>query len=228
IGPNEQNEEMADVLLAACRSENVDELVAAQNIAGLTPKVVDIEAFAMETAYSLLGQALPDNGVGKTVAIVDVGATMTTLSIAHDFKVIFTREQVFGGKQLTDEIMRRYDMSYEEAGLAKKQGSLPEDYDSEVLEPFKDAMAQQVSRTLQFFFSSSQFNSVDHILLAGGCSALPGIDSVIEKKLGIPSVVANPFVNMSLASKINPDALASDAPSLVIACGLAMRRFDPK
>ncbi len=152
LGISEKNEEMVDVLLAASRSENVDIRVAALELGGLTAKIVDVEAFAMESAFSLLGHQLPDSGIGKTIAVVDIGATMTTLSVSHDFKVIYTREQVFGGKQLTDEIQRRYGLSYEEAGLSKKQGGLPENYEPEVLQPFKEAMVQQVSRSLQFFF----------------------------------------------------------------------------
>ncbi|MCC6303274.1 MAG: pilus assembly protein PilM [Gammaproteobacteria bacterium] len=228
MGPSEKQEGMVDVLLAASRSENVDVRVAALELGGLNARIVDVEAFAMEAAFSLLASQLPDNGVGKTIAVIDVGATMTTLSVSHDFKVIYTREQVFGGKQLTDEIMRRYGLSYEEAGLAKKQGGLPDNYEPEVLQPFKEAMAQQVSRSLQFFFSSSQHNSVDHIVLAGGCAAIPGVDTLIEDKIGITASVANPFADMSLTSRINPEAIRSDASSLMIACGLAMRRFSER
>ncbi len=228
IGPSERGENMVDVLLAASRSENVDVRVAALEVAGLSAKIVDVEAFAMEAAFSLLGHQLPDNGVGKTIAVVDVGATMTTLSVSHNFKVIYTREQVFGGKQLTDEIMRRYGLSYEEAGLAKKQGGLPDNYEPEVLQPFKEAMIQQVSRSLQFFFSSSQHNSVDHVVLAGGCAAIPGVDAMIEDKLGITTSVANPFANMSLGPRINQDTIRKDASTLMIACGLALRRFSER
>lgn len=228
LGPSEKQEGMVDVLLAASRSENVDIRVAALELGGLNPRVVDVEAFAMESAFLLLTNQLPDNGIGKTIAVIDIGATMTTLSVSHDFKVIYTREQVFGGKQLTEEIMRRYGLSYEEAGLAKKQGGLPDNYEPEVLQPFKEAMAQQVSRSLQFFFSSSQHNSVDHIVLAGGCAAIPGVDSMIEDKVGITTSVANPFANMSLTSRISPEGIRSDASSLMIACGLAMRRFADK
>ncbi|MBK8164167.1 MAG: pilus assembly protein PilM [Gammaproteobacteria bacterium] len=228
MGPSDKQEGTVDVLLAASRSENVDVRVAALELGGLNARIVDVEAFAMESAFSLLASQLPDNGVGKTIAVIDVGATMTTLSVSHDFKVIYTREQVFGGKQLTDEIMRRYGLSYEEAGLAKKQGGLPDNYEPEVLQPFKEAMAQQVSRSLQFFFSSSQHNSVDHIVLAGGCAAIPGVDALIEDKIGITASVANPFADMSLTSRINPEAIRSDASSLMIACGLAMRRFSER
>ena len=226
LGVSEKSNDSVDVLLAASRSENVDVRVAACELGGLTAKIVDVEAYAMETAYGLVAPQLPDGGEGLTVAIVDVGATMTTLNVIHDFKIIYTREQVFGGKQLTEEIQRRYGLSYEEAGLAKKQGGLPDNYVPEVLKPFKDAMVQQVSRSLQFFFSSSQYNSVDHVVLAGGCASISGIDELIEDKLGVTTSVANPFANMSLSSRIKPQMLGADAPALMIACGLAMRSFD--
>jgi type IV pilus assembly protein PilM len=64
------------------------------------------------------------------------------------------------------------------------------------------------------------------IALAGGCASIPGIDELVESQLDIPTVIANPFAEMSLASKVNPQALSNDAPSLMIACGLAMRSFD--
>lgn len=104
----------------------------------------------------------------NTVGILDIGHSMTTLSVMQNNKIIYTREQVFGGKQLTQEIQNRYGLSFEEAGRAKKTRALPDDYDIEVLEPFLDAVVQQAARSLQFFFSSSQFNEIDHILLAGG------------------------------------------------------------
>jgi len=226
LGPTEDDDTTVDVMLAASRSENIDVRVAALDIAGMKTEVIDVEAFAMETAFSLLGQQLPDNGSGKTIAVIDVGATMTILNVLHDFKTIYTREQVFGGKQLTEEIQQRYGLSYDEAGMAKKQGGLPDNYTSEVLQPFKEGLAQQVSRSLQFFFSSSQYSSVDHIVLAGGCASIAGIDEMIEEKLGITTSVANPFMEMTFSSKIKPDVISNDAPALMIACGLAIRRFD--
>jgi type IV pilus assembly protein PilM len=226
LGPSEKNPEMVDVLLAASRSENVETRISALEIGGMTPKVVDVEAYALENSFSLLAEQLPGNGYDQTVAVVDVGATMTTLNVLHDRKIIYTREQVFGGKQLTEEIMRRYGLSYEEAGMAKRQGGLPDNYAAEVLEPFKEAMTQQVSRSLQFFFSSSQYNSVDQIILAGGSASIAGIDELIEDKIGTATSIANPFANMSLAPRVKPQTLSNDAPALMIACGLALRSFD--
>ncbi len=226
LGPSDKNPEAVDVLLAASRSENVDMRVAALEIGGLIAKIVDVEAYALENAFAYVAEQLPGGGKDQTIAVVDIGATMTTLNVLHDLKIIYTREQVFGGKQLTEEIMRRYGLSYEEAGMAKRQGGLPDNYASEVLDPFKDAMSQQVSRSLQFFFSSSQFNSVDHIVMAGGSSSIAGADELIESKIGTTTSIANPFANMSLSSKVKPQTLSNDAPALMIACGLALRSFD--
>jgi len=225
-GPAPRSPGRAEVLLAACRKENVEIREAALALAGLTAKVVDVEAYALERSYGLLAPQLGAAHGELTVAVVDIGATMTTLSVLHNGRTIYTREQLFGGRQLTEEIQRRYGLSQEEAGLAKKQGGLPGDYDSEVLLPFKEAVVQQVSRSLQFFFAAGQFHDVDCILLAGGTASIPGLDHMIQQKIGTQTLVANPFADMALSSKVNAGALASDAPALMIACGLALRSFD--
>jgi type IV pilus assembly protein PilM len=225
-GQNETNPEMVNVLLAASRKEIVDDRVEVLAKAGLKAKIVDVEAFAMENAFSLLADQLPDAVEGQTIAIADIGATMTTLNVLHDCKTIYTREQGFGGRQLTEEIQRRYGLSYEEAGLAKKHGGLPDNYIIDVLEPFKKATVQQISRALQFFVSSSANRGVDNIVLAGGCASITGLDKLVEQTIGIPAFVANPFINMALSNKVKPQNLNNDAPSMMIACGLALRSFD--
>jgi type IV pilus assembly protein PilM len=225
-GPSEANPDKVDVLIAACRKENVDVRQDALDIAGLTTKVVDVEAYALERAYQLIESQLNSHGDDLVVAIMDVGATMATLSVIAEGKTVYTREQVFGGKQLTEEIQRRYGLSLEEAGLAKKQGGLPDDYEAEVLNPFREAVVQQVARAMQFFFGASQYNSVDYVVLAGGTSAIPGLVDMVEEKTGTPTLVANPFADMAVSSRVNASALSNDAPSLMIACGLAMRSFD--
>lgn len=225
-GRSEKNAEMVDVLLAASRKENVEDRVAALEIAGLKAQIVDVEAYAVENAFALLVDQLPDRSDDMTVAIADTGATMTTLNVVHKNRIIYTREQGFGGKQLTEEIQRRYGLSYEEAGLAKKHGGLPDNYTSEVLDPFKQAMAQQIGRSLQFFVSSGAHRGVDYLVLVGGCGSIPGIDGLIEETLDIPTIVANPFFNMSLSNKVKPQSLSNDAPAMMIPCGLALRSFD--
>lgn len=224
-GPTPGRDDQVDVLLAACRRETIDSRVEALELAGLTPKVIDVEAYSMERAYELIR---PIAGVdpAATVAVVDVGATMTTLSVLNQGANTYTREQTFGGKQLTDEIMRRYGLPLREAGLAKKQGGLPDDYEEEVLTPFKEAVVQQVGRSLQFFYSSSSFNSVDHIFLAGGVAATDGLVSLVENRLATPTTIGNPFANMSISPRVNAVALSGDAPAMMVAAGLALRAMD--
>ncbi|MGH1484904.1 MAG: pilus assembly protein PilM [Cellvibrionaceae bacterium] len=224
-GPVDDNPEQVKVLLAACRRENVELRAGVLEQAGLHPKVVDVEAYTIERAYPLISEQWEDQEE-QVVAIIDIGATMTTLSVLSSGNTIYTREQLFGGKHLTEEIQRRYGLSFSEAGLAKKQGGLPDDYEEEVLAPFKDAVVQQVTRSLQFFFSSSQYNEVDHIVIAGGVASIDGIAELIQDRLGTLTTTANPFANMSVASRVNAMALANDAPSLMIATGLALRSFD--
>ncbi|GAB5452282.1 MAG: type IV pilus assembly protein PilM [Halioglobus sp.] len=224
-GPSPEQDDQVEVLLAACRRETIDSRIQAIEAAELNPKIMDVEAYAMERAFVLLQNQL-DLDDDSTVAVVDIGATMTTLSVLNNSQTLYTREQLFGGKQLTDEIMRRYGLPLEEAGLAKKQGGLPDDYEPEVLEPFKDAVVQQVARSLQFFFSSSQYNDVDQIILAGGVASMEGLEELVQEKLGTPTAVANPFASMSISSRVNAVALGSDAPAMMIACGLALRSFD--
>ena len=227
LGETENNPETVDVLLAACRSENVDDRVAAVELAGLTAKIVDIEAYTMETVFSAFSSHMPDEGMEKTIAIIDMGATMTSLSVIYNHQLIYTREQNFGGKQLTEEIMRRYGLSYDEVGLAKRQGGLPDNYEPEVLEPFKETTAQQVSRFLQFFYSAGgAHGDIDHLVLGGGTACLPNLAELVESHIGVPTTIANPFIDMSSSSRVNKANLEADAPSFLIAAGLAIRGAD--
>lgn len=227
LGPSAKDDTTVDVLLAACRKEQVEQRMAALEIAGLVPKVVDIEAYALENACQLLRHQMPDGGVGKTVAVVDMGASTTSLLVLHDLRTVYTRDQAFGGKQLTEDIMRYYGMSFEEAGKAKRFGGLPETYEADVLSHFLSDMAQQIDRSLQFFFSASSGHSkVDALILAGGCAHIAGVDALIQERLQIPTEVARPFAQMSIAARAKPAQLAKDEASMLIATGLAHRAFD--
>ena len=223
IGRSEEAKGMVDVLLAASRSENVEDRTAAAEIGGLDVKLVDVEPYTLEGAFELIAHQIPNEGMDQTVAVLDVGASMTSLCVLRDKSLIYTREQPFGGKQLTEEIMRRYGLSYEDAGRVKRVGGLPDNYEPEVLAPFRDLMVQQANRFLQFFFSADKNDYVDHIVLAGGCCGIPGVAELIEQRIGTPTVIADPFAQISVGSDIPAQRFRDDGAAMLIACGLALR-----
>jgi type IV pilus assembly protein PilM len=227
IGESERDPDMLDVLLVATRTENVDQRRAAVEAAGLMARVVDVEAFAVENACQLLTHQMIDGGIDRFIGIVDFGASTTTFSVLHDLKVIYTRDFAFGGQQLTEEIMRTYGLSMEDAGRAKKEGGLPSNYQPEVLDAFMDDMSQQVSRSLQFFLASaSGREQPDQILISGGCANIPGVAEVIGSHVGIPTEVGDPLGQMKISSRAKGQGVQKDSTALLTACGLALRSFD--
>lgn len=220
------SEDEVEVLIAASRKEKVEDRVAAAEAAGLRALVMDVESFASLAAFGLIQNRLPEAGKGKVIAMIDLGAQMMKVTILRDQNVVYTREQAFGGNLLTQDIARNYGMSFEEAEAAKRSSSLPENFEHDLLRPFMDSVGLEVSRALQFFFTSTQFNQVDHIVLSGGCAVIPGLDQVVASRTQVTTEVANPFAGMALSQKVRPKSLATDAPALMLACGLALRRFD--
>jgi len=226
LGPSTSNQDDVQVLLAAARKEKVEDRVAAVEAAGLKALIMDVESFATQTAFEQMAHLLPNSGAGQTVAIIDIGAQNMHINIFNNGELVYQREHGFGGSQLNNEIARRYGMTTDEAENAKRKGTLPESFDVEVLQPYSETLAMEIGRALQLFTTSTQYQKVDQILLAGGGAMIPGVDEVVSQRTGMPTMVVNPFSNMTVGSRVRPQQLAVDAPSLFVACGLAMRRFD--
>lgn len=225
LGPNPKNASVVDVLLVGTKTDNVDARIEALALGGLTAKVVDVEAYAVERAFGLIIKDLPKESKNETVAIIDIGAVATTLCVLCDGKSVYVREQNFGGQQLTEEIQRRYNLSAAEAMMAQRGENELEGYQSEILNPFKFVAVQQVSRALQFFFSSGSFAEIDTIVLAGRCATMPGLATLIQEQLGIPTIIANPISQMIVSPTVDVARLQEDACGLLLCCGLAMRSF---
>jgi type IV pilus assembly protein PilM len=226
VGSTKGNPPTVAVLLVASRRENVDDRVSALEVAQLTAAIVDVEAYAMENACSLLLAAESGGQANRTVAIVDIGAATTTLHVLHDGQIVNSREQNFGGHQLIDEVQRRYGFAPDAAARKVLEGNVAEGYQADVLGPFKEALAQQIGRALQFFYSGTSFNRVDQVLLAGRPAGIPRIDQLIAERLELPTRVANPFRHMSLSPNIRAQELMREAPGMMVALGLALRGFD--
>ena len=225
--PLPNNPDEVEVLIAASRKEKVEDRVAASLSAGLKTEVMDVESYAVQTAFELVKEQLPDKGEDQVIAIVDIGASVMKTNVLYQGESVYMRDQPFGGDQLTQEIHNQFNLSLEDSEHAKRTDSLPENYKTDVLQPFCETLAVEVMRAIQFFYTSTQFTEINYILIAGGCAAIPGLDEIIKSRTQVPALVVNPFFNMKLSSKVMPRQINTDAPSLLIACGLAMRSFDP-
>lgn len=226
IGPSPNGPDEVEVLLAASRKEKVEDRVAIAEMAGLIPVVIDIEAYAIQAAYELVVKQLPQGGQGQIIALIDIGAAVTKVTFMKDEQQLYLREQAFGGAQLTDDIMRVYGLSPEAAESMKCSGTPPENYAEEILHPFVASVAGEVARALQFFFTSTPHNEVHHIILAGGSVLIPGVVESVAQHTGVNTLLADPFAGMAISPRIRAKQLAIDAPSLLVACGLALRKFD--
>jgi type IV pilus assembly protein PilM len=226
VGPVANSPEDVEVLLAATRKEKVEDRVAVAEAAGLTPTVMDIESYAARAAIDRIIAQLPKGGAGQIVGLFQIGAQVTHVSVLMDGQTIYEREQPFGGNQLTQDIVRAYGLSYEEAETKKRAGELPEGYERELLEPFLENVALEVTRAIQFFFTSTPYTRIDQIFLAGGCAIIPGLVEIVADRTKISASVISPFKGMQLASGVREKQLRIEAPAFLVACGLAMRRFD--
>ncbi len=227
IGPAPSVPDELEVFIAASKKERVEDRVAVADAAGLSAVVIDVETQAALSAFELIEMQLPGAGKNQTIALVNAGSSVMSLTVLRNGQQVYAREQAFGGGQLTQDTARHYGMTYEEAEVAKRAGTLPEGYESELLAPFMENLALEISRALQFFFTSTQYNQVDSIVLAGGCAVIPGIDEVVATRTQVSTLIANPFANMVLSDRVRAKSLLADASSLMVACGLALRRFDP-
>lgn len=227
LGPAPNNQEDVEVLIAASRKEKIEDRVAAAEAAGLKATVMDVDLYAAQSAFELMGIGAAEDEKDQNIAMVDVGATIMAVNVLRNGQSIYLREQPFGGNELTQDIQNKFGLAPDEAEVAKRDGGLPEEYETELLQPFVDKMGLEIARALHFFFSSTPYNQVSQIVLSGGCAAIPGVDAAIMRRTQVPTVIANPFTNMDVSPKIKMKSLVQDAPSLMVACGLAMRRFDP-
>ena len=223
VAPNSPDD--MEVMLAASRREKVEDRVALAEAAGLKATVMDIESYAARAAMERVSGLGPHGGADQVVALFQIGAQVTHISVQLDGATIYEREQPFGGNQLTQDIVRAYGLSYDEAETRKKSGELAENYQRDLLTPFLESAALEVTRAIQFFFTSTPYTRVDQVYLAGGCALMPGLLEMVAGRTKISSAVLSPFKGMQLAPTVREQQLRLEAPAYLVACGLALRRF---
>jgi type IV pilus assembly protein PilM len=222
---NETDPAKNNVLLSAARTETVAARVSAMEAGGYIAKAIDVESYALDRAIELCLPLLPDDAGEKTVAMVDIGATMMLFAVNENGRNVFTRDQLFGGEQYTRSIVSYYNKTFEEAEHLKISGELPPNYSFEVLAPFQTMLVQQVRRVIQMYLTASGKEKVDYLLISGGCARVEGIEQLLRDELGIHALIVDPFNNIALSKSIDPEALAQVAPQFTLSLGLALRSF---
>jgi len=225
VGPSTTSAGDVEVVIAASRKEKVEDRQGLAEAAGLVPVVLDVESYASRLAASRVIGRLPGGGVDALIALFEIGAMTSTMQVLRNDDLIYERDQVFGGAQLTQMLVRQYGFTQDEAETKKRAGELPDDYGTMVLQPYVESLAQELERALKFFFTSTPHNRVDYILLAGGTAGIPGLTEAITRHTSFPCQVVNPFDGMEVGRAVREKKMLREAPSYLTACGLAMRRF---
>ena len=225
IGPSPASAGDVEVMIAASRKEKVEDRQGLAEAAGLRLVAVDVESYASRLAVGRVIERLPGGGADAVVALFKIGAMTSAMQVLRNGELIYERDQVFGGAQLTQMLVRQYGFTLEEAETKKRAGELPEDYGVAVRQPFVEALAQELERALKFFFTSTPHNRVDYVLLAGGTANVTGLAEAVTRHASVPCQVVNPFDGMEIGPGVRENKVLRAAPSYLTACGLAMRRF---
>ena len=232
VGQNIANKDHVRVQVVACQRDYVDRRKEVVELAGLNPVVVDIESFAFARAYQTLINFTQNKSLENSVltakdeivAIVDIGATQFTFLVLSNQSIIYSVEQPFGGRQLTEDIQRHYNLTWAEAGRAKRKGGLDADYAEAMLNPFKTLLIEHLARSIQVFYSSTDTNKIDKLVLSGGVSKTDGLRDQISEAMGIPAEVIDLSKSISVSHLPSSARLTADIPAMMLAFGLALAR----
>lgn len=226
--PRDDSAEDIPVLAAVAVRARVEERSNAIEAAGLKPLIMDSELLALVDATSTFMQRVGIDYQDRNVLVVDIGSSTTHFTFLRNAEVVYSREHHFGGRQLTRDLHEQLGVSEDDARRIKA-GTKPapdEALAQQLIEAFYDSAAHEAKRAVQIFTTSTNFASVDSVLLCGTSVTSGGICRHVTEVLGVPARMLNPFEGMRLPPNIDEARLMREGPSLVVAFGLAMRRFD--
>ena len=212
-----------DVLFVAVKKTTLDEYVNAVEKAGLVPKIIDVDYFALQNLY----EANYPVNVSEAVGIVDLGASALKFVVVHEGVPIFTKDSGIGGKNLTSEIQKSLGLSYADAEMLKvgggQDGSVPQEV-SDLMGVMAENLANEIKKGLDLYNASSTGAPVAYLLLGGGTAKIPGLSKLVEELVGLPTQLLNPFNSISYdPSVFTEDYLSQIAPLALIPLGLALR-----
>ena len=214
-----------DVVLVACRKDKLEAYISCVAQAGARPAVVDVDVFALQNAYEINTAA---GGSDEVVALVNIGANFSNLTMLVGNKSVFWRDIAWGGNRFTDKLMEDWGVNREGAE-ALKQGRSAEGRSPEEVAPslaaIADAFTDELSRTIDFFRSSFKIDRLDRVLLAGGSAKVSGLTDVLGDRLRVSVDRMNPFLLIELDDRsVDPAAAREIGCAAAVAVGLALRQ----
>jgi type IV pilus assembly protein PilM len=216
--------ENMDVLLVAVKKSKISDYTSVLHQAGKTPMVVDVDVFALQNAYEINYAPEAD----QTVALVNIGASVTNIAILQGANSVFWRDISIGGNQYTDAIQKELNLSFEAAEAMKRgEEGAAENADKlqQILKQVSQDVANEVQKTLDFFKATSAGEAVTRIMLSGGSSRVPGLQEMLAERFGVPVEIFNPFQGIQVNEKqFPPERLQELAPHMAVAVGLALRK----
>lgn len=226
LGPLVDEEGQMEVLLVAVKKDIINDYTAVVSEAGLTPYVVDVDAFALENIFEITAPEYLD----KTVALIDIGAGIMNINVLKNGISTFTRDITMGGGYFTEEIQKELGLGYEEAEILKLGGQSNRAGPAEALEVLRmttENLVLEIQRSLDFFSATSAEEEIHRLFLSGGSCRVPGLAMAIEERTGVTAEILNPFLGLRYSEKhFDPDYLEAMGPVAAVVAGLALRRAD--
>lgn len=215
-----------DVLLVAVKREKISDHTSVVTMAGKTPVIIDVDAFALQNAYEINYQ--PSSM--STVALLDIGASLINITIVRGRDFLFTRDVSIGGNQYTDFLQKEFNLSYDDAE-SLKQGNpipgVPEEDARNIMQSVSEIVALEISKTFDFFKTTSALQKIDRMLISGGASHVAGLIDYLSEKFEFPAEQFDSFRNISYdPKKYDPEYMKMISPQMAIAVGLAVRTTD--
>ena len=214
-----------DVLLVAVKKDKILNYTNVLSLAGKTPAVVDIDAFALQNCYEYNYEPAP----GATVALLNLGASVMNINIVKGATPLFTRDVSVGGNQYTDSLQKELDLSFDDAEslkLGNKVGTVSEDAKMPILQQVTEIIVLEIQKTFDFFRATAAGEHIERIYLAGGSSKVPGLMEALRQEFSLPVEPLNPFQRISAGAGVPTDLIDRNAGQLAIAVGLALRSFE--
>src|SRR5437868_11699658 len=226
VGPGTTSAEEAgmEVVLVAAKKDKIQNHTNVISLAGRTPEIVDIDAFALQNAFEANYTPDPD----APVALLNIGASLMNINITKGGMPLFIRDVSVGGNQYTDILQKELQLNFQEAEDLKlgKTGGPEADMVHPLLESITDMLIMEVQKTFDFFRETYPSESITRVFVSGGTSAILGLPEKIQEVFGYPTEILDPFKSMTIAPNIDAAKVTALGPALAVAVGLALRGFD--